>query len=132
MAAHVATERPFRAEPRVPLPTVSGTALSWRAGPGILGTCGPPWAPLAERILEHPLQLRCRKAGKIVGELNGQHAKLKGEFVWHHHENDWDYLVWIPYNTRYEIEEAWPRARASTFLFCSVVSGTPHRRVFKP
>jgi len=26
---------------------------------------------------------------KIVGELNGQHvklAKLKGEFVWHHHE----------------------------------------------
>ena len=28
---------------------------------------------------------------KIVGELNGQHvklAKLKGEFVWHHHENE--------------------------------------------
>ncbi|MFN2169189.1 MAG: cupin domain-containing protein, partial [Anaerolineae bacterium] len=26
---------------------------------------------------------------KIVGELNGQYvklAKLKGEFVWHHHE----------------------------------------------
>ncbi len=26
---------------------------------------------------------------KIIGELNGQHvklAKLKGEFVWHHHE----------------------------------------------
>jgi len=26
---------------------------------------------------------------KIVGELNGQHvklAKLKGEFIWHHHE----------------------------------------------
>lgn len=28
---------------------------------------------------------------KIVGELNGQHvklAKLKGEFVWHSHENE--------------------------------------------
>jgi mannose-6-phosphate isomerase-like protein (cupin superfamily) len=28
---------------------------------------------------------------KIVGELNGQHvklAKLKGEFVWHHHEDE--------------------------------------------
>ena len=46
-------ERTFRAEPRVPLPTVFGTALSWRAGPGILGSCGPPWAPLAERILGH-------------------------------------------------------------------------------
>ncbi len=29
-------------------------------------------------------------APRIVGELNGQHVKvvkLKGEFVWHHHEN---------------------------------------------
>ena len=28
---------------------------------------------------------------RIVGELNGQHvklAKLKGEFIWHHHENE--------------------------------------------
>ena len=28
---------------------------------------------------------------RIIGELNGQHvklAKLKGEFVWHHHENE--------------------------------------------
>jgi hypothetical protein len=28
---------------------------------------------------------------KIAGELNGQYvklAKLKGEFVWHHHENE--------------------------------------------
>lgn len=28
---------------------------------------------------------------RIIGELNGQHvkaAKLKGEFIWHHHENE--------------------------------------------
>ena len=28
---------------------------------------------------------------RIIGELNGQHvkvAKIKGEFVWHHHENE--------------------------------------------
>ena len=34
---------------------------------------------------------------KIVGELNGQYvkvAKLKGQFVWHHHENE-DELFWV-------------------------------------
>lgn len=28
---------------------------------------------------------------RVIGELNGQHvklAKLKGDFVWHHHENE--------------------------------------------
>jgi mannose-6-phosphate isomerase-like protein (cupin superfamily) len=34
---------------------------------------------------------------KIVGELNGQYvklAKLKGEFVWHHHDHE-DELFWV-------------------------------------
>lgn len=42
------------------------------AGPGILGTCGPPWAPLAERILGHPRQplvpsVQSEGAGEIAG-----------------------------------------------------------------
>ncbi len=34
---------------------------------------------------------------KIIGELNGQHvklAKLKGEFIWHHHEHE-DELFYV-------------------------------------
>ena len=29
-----------------------------------------------------------RWSPRIVGELNGQHVKLEGEFVWHHHERE--------------------------------------------
>ena len=35
---------------------------------------------------------------KIVGELNGQYiklAKFKGEFVWHHHENEDEFFMVI-------------------------------------
>ncbi len=35
---------------------------------------------------------------KIVGQLNGQHvklAKLKGEFVWHSHENEDEFFMVI-------------------------------------
>jgi mannose-6-phosphate isomerase-like protein (cupin superfamily) len=31
------------------------------------------------------------RSPKLVGELNGQHVKLvklKGEFIWHHHDNE--------------------------------------------
>ena len=34
---------------------------------------------------------------RVVGELNGQHvklAKIKGEFVWHHHDEE-DELFWV-------------------------------------
>ncbi|MDB5285817.1 MAG: cupin protein [Mucilaginibacter sp.] len=31
------------------------------------------------------------RSPKVAGELNGQHVKLikmKGEFIWHHHEHE--------------------------------------------
>lgn len=34
---------------------------------------------------------------KIIGELNGQYVKtvkVKGEFIWHHHDNE-DELFWV-------------------------------------
>lgn len=50
--------------------------------------------------MNHPEKINLREklslidaywSPKIAGELNGQHvklAKLKGEFVWHHHEEE--------------------------------------------
>ena len=43
------------------------------------------------RIVEKFSQFQETWSPKIVGELNGSYvklAKLKGEFVWHHHENE--------------------------------------------
>ena len=41
--------------------------------------------------LSLPAQLNEHWSPKVAGELNGQYvklAKLKGNFVWHHHENE--------------------------------------------
>ena len=45
---------------------------------------------------------------KIVGELNGQHvklAKLKGEFVWHHHEVEDELFFVVKGNLRMELRD---------------------------
>ena len=45
---------------------------------------------------------------KIAGELNGQHvklAKLKGEFVWHKHDNEDELFLVISGNLTIELRE---------------------------
>lgn len=48
-------------------------------------------APEKINLREKFSQITEYRAPRIVGELNGQQVKLvkmKGEFIWHHHENE--------------------------------------------
>ena len=45
---------------------------------------------------------------RIVGELNGQHvklAKLKGEFVWHHHDTEDELFLVLKGRLRMRLED---------------------------
>ncbi len=47
-------------------------------------------------------------APKIVAELNGQHvklAKLQGEFVWHHHEQEDELFLVVSGHLRMELRD---------------------------
>lgn len=67
---------------------------------------------------------------KIVGELNGQHvklAKLKGEFIWHHHEQE-DELFWVLKGTlKMEFRNKTVLIHENEFLI--VPRGVEHRPV---
>ena len=67
---------------------------------------------------------------KIVGELNGQHVKLtklKGEFVWHRHNNE-DELFYV-LNGKLKIEFRDKTIELSENEFLIVPKGTEHRPV---
>ncbi len=67
---------------------------------------------------------------KIVGELNGQHvklAKLKGEFVWHKHDNEDELFYVVKGELKIEL-------RDKTILlgqgeFCIIPKGIEHKPV---
>ena len=67
---------------------------------------------------------------RIVGELNGQHVKLArlfGEFVWHHHENEDELFFVVSGTLRIEF-----RDRVVTVgegELCIVPRGVEHRPV---
>jgi mannose-6-phosphate isomerase-like protein (cupin superfamily) len=45
---------------------------------------------------------------RVAGELNGQQikiAKLKGEFIWHHHENEDEFFMVIKGNLKIALPE---------------------------
>ncbi|MCP9768965.1 cupin domain-containing protein [Lacihabitans sp. LS3-19] len=69
---------------------------------------------------------------KIVGELNGQHVKLvklKGEFVWHSHENE-DEMFYV-LNGTLEMEFRDKTVSVNQNEFIIVPKGVEHRPVAK-
>ncbi len=67
---------------------------------------------------------------KIVGELNGQHVKLvklKGEFVWHHHDNEDELFFVVKGTLRMELRNRTIVLAPGEFLI--VPRGVEHRPV---
>jgi mannose-6-phosphate isomerase-like protein (cupin superfamily) len=67
---------------------------------------------------------------KIVAELNGQHvklAKLKGEFVWHHHDDEDELFLVIKGRLRMELRSGDITIEEGEFLV--VPRGVEHRPV---
>ena len=67
---------------------------------------------------------------KIVAELNGQQVKLvkfKGEFVWHHHEQEDEMFLVIEGNFDMQLEEKTINISAGEFIV--IPRGTVHRPV---
>ena len=67
---------------------------------------------------------------RIVGELNGQHVKLvklKGEFVWHHHENEDEMFLVVKGKLRIEFHDKHVSLEEGKFLV--VPRGVEHRPV---
>ena len=67
---------------------------------------------------------------RIVGELNGQQVKLvklKGEFVWHHHENEDEMFLVVKGRFRMELRDKHVWLEEGEFIV--VPRGVEHRPV---
>jgi mannose-6-phosphate isomerase-like protein (cupin superfamily) len=67
---------------------------------------------------------------RIAGELNGQHiklAKFKGEFVWHHHENEDEMFLVIEGAFKMEMRDKTIDLKAGEFII--IPKGVEHRPV---
>lgn len=67
---------------------------------------------------------------RIVGELNDFHAKivkLKGEFIWHHHENEDELFLVVKGKMRLELRDGDVEVKAGEFIV--VPRGVEHRPV---
>jgi mannose-6-phosphate isomerase-like protein (cupin superfamily) len=66
----------------------------------------------------------------IVGELNGQHvklAKVKGEFIWHHHQNEDELFLVLEGVLKLEVRDGAVTLRPGEFFI--VPRGVEHRPV---
>ena len=67
---------------------------------------------------------------RIVGELNGQHVKvvkLKGEFVWHHHESEDELFLVLKGTMTMQLRDGDVMLREGEFFI--VPHGVEHRPV---
>lgn len=67
---------------------------------------------------------------RIVGALNGQEVKLvkfKGEFVWHHHENEDELFLVIDGNFKMEFRDKTVEIKKGEFII--VPKGVEHRPI---
>lgn len=67
---------------------------------------------------------------KIVGELNGQQvklAKLKGEFVWHHHDNEDELFYVLKGHLKIEFRDKTIELNENEFVI--VPKGVEHKPV---
>jgi mannose-6-phosphate isomerase-like protein (cupin superfamily) len=67
---------------------------------------------------------------KVVGELNGQEVKLvkfKGQFVWHHHENEDELFLGVRGHFRLEFRDCAVEVGPGEFVI--VPRGIEHRTV---
>jgi mannose-6-phosphate isomerase-like protein (cupin superfamily) len=67
---------------------------------------------------------------RIVGELNGQHVKLvkfKGEFVWHHHDEEDEMFLVLDGSFRMELKDQTINLEKGDFII--IPKGTEHRPV---
>lgn len=67
---------------------------------------------------------------RLVGELNGQHvrlAKVKGEFVWHHHEHEDELFLVLRGHLVVELRDG--RIELDEGEMCIVPRGVEHRPI---
>jgi len=79
---------------------------------------------LAEKLSQIPDYWKPR----IIGELNGQElklAKLRGIFVWHHHENRDEFLLCLSGQLRIEFHDG--SVELAPGEYCIVPRGIEHR-----
>jgi mannose-6-phosphate isomerase-like protein (cupin superfamily) len=90
-----------------------------------------PYPPLHKiNLAEKFARFKDHWSPKIVGELNGQHVKLvkfRGEFVWHHHDQEDELFLVVRGSFRMEFRDRNVELHAGEFLI--VPRGVEHRPV---
>jgi mannose-6-phosphate isomerase-like protein (cupin superfamily) len=89
-----------------------------------------PVPPIPVNLEEKLTKIQEHWNPHIVGELNGQHvklAKVKGEFVWHHHQNEDELFLVLKGVLRLELREGTVPLGPGEFFI--VPRGVEHRPV---